>query len=500
MSDMSRALQGALARPWALVLAIVVFAGALRFWDLDGPSFWIDELSSVTISRVPFGLLWSDWMVYETNPPFYYSLLNVWLGAFGESEFAVRSLSVVFGLAAVVVTFVFARAMHSTQAGLLAALLCALSADQLGFSQEARGYIVGYVAGTLSGFALLRLGDDWRAGVSSLRQTWPNYALYVGAAAVAAYTHTTFFILPILANIFMGWVWWFRTPRRAADAFIWIGANLLLAAAWAWWVAVTLRQIEAGAETVAWVPKPHLFNYVAMAAHVIATRSFGAANVLVATVFGAIAVWGAWKLPLERRVFAIVFGVGVPFLLISISFARPVFLEKTLFWVQFVYLTCIAVGVLSLPWQRWRAALAVFVALILFVDALNWSRTAYREPWRQMAQIVGEKAGPKDAVLTDNTLTALDFEYYCRRHSCNGVAVLAVKTRFGARGVGDFFSGFEVDPANVAQIARRYDRIWVASRVDSPAAVLDGVAEQETADFLNDPSGRMRLSVWRVKP
>lgn len=487
-----------LERPWLLMAALIVCGAALRFWDLAGPSMWLDELSSVTISWAPFGLLWSDWMLYETNPPLYYSLLNLWLRAFGESEFAVRSLSVLLGLLGIVVVFLFARAMHATLAALLAAVFCALSAEQLGFSQEARGYMLGFVAATLAGYALIRLADDWTQGVTP-RRSLPIYALYVIATAAAAHTHTTFFVLPILANVFMGWVWLFRTPRRASDALAWINANLILAAACAWWVVVTVRQLEIAGENIAWVPKPDLASYLAMASHIIATRSFGVANALFAAVFAAIAAWGAWKLPPERRVFAIVFGLGVPLVLIAVSFVRPVFLEKTMFWVQFVYLTCLAVGVLTLPWPRLRPALAALIALVFFADALNWSRTAYREPWRQLAAIVRDKAGPQDAVLTDNTLTARDFGYYCRRESCKNIPVHAVKTRIGRKGVGEFFTGLEVSPENVATIARRYESIWVVRRDNDPSLVLRPVAYVERPDVLGDPTGRMALSVWRVK-
>ena len=203
-----------------LSLAAIIALGALlRFWNLGEPSLWADEIASVSFGRAPADLLWSDWMVYETNPPLYYSLLNGWMDVFGEGEFAVRAMSVVFGLAAIAAVFMFTRALHSTFAGLCTAVFCALSAEQL-----------GYVALAL----------------------------------------------------------------------------------WAWWAWITVLQIQTGAETVSWIPKPAIFDTIAIVSHVVATRSFEIANVLIAGVFGAVMAWGWWKLPLEGRVLALVFGAGVP--------------------------------------------------------------------------------------------------------------------------------------------------------------------------------------------
>ncbi len=485
-------------RPWYAVLAIIVVAAALRLWNLDGPSLWTDELASVAFARAPFHLLWSDWMVYETNPPLYYSLLGGWISVFGESEFAVRGMSVVLGLAAIAAIFLFARALHSTQAGVLAALFCALSAEQLGYSQETRGYMLGFLAATLAALSLLRIAHAWREGAAPARQLLPWYALYAGTSAVAVYTHTTFFILPVLSNVFIAWLWIFRTPRRLNDALGWVGANLVFAALYAWWITITLRQIQTGAETAAWIPTPTLRDTVAIVSHVVATRSFEIFNLPFAAAFGAVMAWGWWKLPLERRVLALVFAVGVPFILLAVSFVRPIFLERTLFWVQFIYLACLAVGVATLPWARWRPVLVAAIALVLIADSMNWSRVAHREQWREIATILHDNAQPGDAVLISSATGAVVFSYYCRHLGCEDVPVLAQATERGKRGLGEFFAGPELSVGNVAEGVGGYRRIWTVARTeDDPAPLLEAVATPER-EWLNDETGRMRFTLWRV--
>lgn len=437
-------------------------------------------------------------MVYETNPPLYYTLLSFWIDVFGESEFAVRAMSAMFGLAAIAAVFAFTRAFYSTQAGLFAAVFCAFSAEQLGYSQETRGYMLGLLAATLAGLAMLRITDAWRERAHAVRELWPHYALYAGGATVALYTHTTFFVLPLLANVFIVWLWVFATPRRLNDALGWIGANLIVTALWAWWALMTVRQMQAGAETVSWIPSPTLRDAASIIAHVIATRSFDSYNVLTGAAFAAVMAWGWWKLPPERRVFALVFGAGVPIVLLAISLARPIFLERTLFWIQFLYLALLGVGVLTLPWARWRLAVAAVLALVLLGDSLYWLRTVYREPWRDVAAIVRAQAGPRDAVLTYSAAGAVNFDYYCRREGCANVAVLAMATERGKRGLGEFYEGPEVSLDNAASVLGRYERIWVIARTtDDPTAVLTGAAALAQEDHLGDETSRMRLTVWR---
>ena len=135
---------------------------------------------------------------------------------FGESEFALRALAAILGVLGVVAVFFIGRGLHSNAAGLWAAGFAAVSAQQLQYSQFVRGYTLGFLAAALSIIALLQLASMWRAKSHGKRM--PSLALYAAATTVAFYAHTTFFILPILANIYMAWLWLFRTRRGKQEA------------------------------------------------------------------------------------------------------------------------------------------------------------------------------------------------------------------------------------------------------------------------------------------
>jgi len=113
-------------KTWLLLAGLVAFAAIVRLIGIGVPSLWGDELYSVSFSRIPMDMLWGDWMVRETNPPLFYSILKGWIALFGEQDTALRVLTIIVGLAAIGGIFLFVRALHSTQAALLAVALAAV--------------------------------------------------------------------------------------------------------------------------------------------------------------------------------------------------------------------------------------------------------------------------------------------------------------------------------------------------------------------------------------
>src|SRR5262249_20701377 len=143
----------------ALALGAVVVAAAwLRFHDLARESLWFDEGVSWLMSRLPY-----DEIVRRTaqdvHPPLYYLVLKRWACAFGDSAFALRSLSALCGVGTVAAVFFFTRGLcpappaggaggapgraGGAGAALLASALTALSIFQIAYGREIRMYPLG---------------------------------------------------------------------------------------------------------------------------------------------------------------------------------------------------------------------------------------------------------------------------------------------------------------------------------------------------------------------
>ena len=122
-------------------LALTLLAFALRLYRLAGVEFWFDEGASWVIAHRPI----DDIFTYVRNavsehPPIYYLALHTWIQPVGGSEFALRFLSVVFGVLLVPLMYRLARREFGSSVGLGVGLAAAASPFLFVYSQEARMY------------------------------------------------------------------------------------------------------------------------------------------------------------------------------------------------------------------------------------------------------------------------------------------------------------------------------------------------------------------------
>jgi uncharacterized membrane protein len=172
--------RAALLRALAL-LALLAVAAGLRCYRLDLQSLWLDELFSAVFSRSELGIREVLAVVAEdVHPPAYPLLLHGWLGVFGDTDRAARTLSVLFGVLGVAAMVGLGRAGFDPPTGWIAGLLTAVNAFHIAYSQEARGYTLLFLAAAASygGFLAVAARPGWRSA-----------AAYAVATAAAMQVH-----------------------------------------------------------------------------------------------------------------------------------------------------------------------------------------------------------------------------------------------------------------------------------------------------------------------
>jgi 4-amino-4-deoxy-L-arabinose transferase-like glycosyltransferase len=240
-----------------LILALAVF---LRFYLLDGQSFWNDEGNSARIAERSLQLITAG-AAGDIHPPLYYYLLHVWRGLFGSSEFALRSLSAVLGVLLVGLTYLSGRKAFSVGVGLLAAFIAAINPFQIYYSQEARMYMLLAVIGAAATWLLLGLLADWslacRVNSASDRRKRVKTRFNVfglsarkficGGAyslllAAGLYTHYAFpFVL--VTHFLIVLMWTLVTRAKWQYFFVWIGLVAAAGVLFLPWLPTALRQI-----------------------------------------------------------------------------------------------------------------------------------------------------------------------------------------------------------------------------------------------------------------
>ena len=99
--------KGGLAGRWLAVLVSLLGFG-LRVYHLGSQSLWADEAKSVVVSSWPLLSILAEQASHE-HPPLHYLLLHTLMPLAGRSEFAVRYVSLFFGVLLVGFAYVWKR-------------------------------------------------------------------------------------------------------------------------------------------------------------------------------------------------------------------------------------------------------------------------------------------------------------------------------------------------------------------------------------------------------
>lgn len=180
----------------ALLVTVSLLGFALRLYDLDADSLWIDEISTATRSRLdPISLLKSiPSFGVGVELPLIYVVTRFFVIVFRENEFILRMPAVLFGSLSVLLTYKVGAILWTRQEGLIGGLLLAINAYHVTYSQEARPYALMMFLALLSLVFLLRALQQDR------KSLWAGFVLCM---TLSLYTHY-FAVLFLAAELLFG--------------------------------------------------------------------------------------------------------------------------------------------------------------------------------------------------------------------------------------------------------------------------------------------------------
>jgi len=235
-----------------LLLMILALATGARFYHLGSQSLWSDEGNSAVMAARSLAQIARE-AANDIHPPLYYWLLHLWTRVAGTSEFGLRSLGVIFGVALVWATAELARRLYNDTAGLATAFIAGLAPFQVYYSQEARMYIQLALLATTAVLAFWWFVELERRELSENRRptlyncpilTWPTLGLVFSWIA-GLYTHYAFpLVIGMLSILYVVWLWRSRglgkVGRRLRRWVVLLALALLFFAPW---LPTAIRQL-----------------------------------------------------------------------------------------------------------------------------------------------------------------------------------------------------------------------------------------------------------------
>jgi mannosyltransferase len=234
-----------------VVLALLVCGTALRI-ALSGRSLWIDELITVLKARESLPTLFAG-LADDVHPPLYYALLHEWIGVFGTSPPALRSLSIAWSAVTVLAVWGWSREALPRRSALPAATFAALSPFAVWYATEVRMYAqvlaLTAVAGWLA-FRVLARGPR-PAGLLGL-------GLCLGALVWTHYLASLFvFALGAVALALLAC----RPPARRAAAWVLALCVVALASLAPWLASVAAHRSPTSPDPTQY-PVPDFYSVV----------------------------------------------------------------------------------------------------------------------------------------------------------------------------------------------------------------------------------------------
>ncbi|HEC35001.1 MAG TPA: phospholipid carrier-dependent glycosyltransferase, partial [Anaerolineae bacterium] len=171
------------------------------------------------------------------NGPLYFFLLQGWVAMTGHSVYALRFLSLWFGVLSVPLTYVLGRRLLGRTAGALAAALAAASPYLVWYGQEVKMYSL------ISALALLAIYSLRRAVDGGGKRWWVGQVI---VTSLAFYTHVwSALLVPVQVVLLLSW--WPRWRRRWPEALVSLALLTLPYLPLAFWqVPAALRVRETG--------------------------------------------------------------------------------------------------------------------------------------------------------------------------------------------------------------------------------------------------------------
>ncbi len=400
-------------------IAIILLAAVVYTVGISHESFWYDEAySSVIASYLPWQI--PVQVMVDNHPPLYYMLLSLVRMALGNSEWALRSLSVLGAVGLVALGAGPVRRIFGNRNAFLYAIVVLFTPAILIYAHEARMYslvILAVTAGALYGYL---------AVTENHRRDW---VLFGVATLAAAYLH----YYGLIAAFFLyAFIFFWLVLKRRGRLKMYLIVAAAVAVAYLPWLIVLIRQTLAAhkafwlgplsweAIAVAFI-QPFAYReqfpvmtFARFLSGVQLTQYLAFALAVILSICGLVIAWrkrAEREAGFSRLVFMAYLGVVIITMLVSL-FLIPLFFSRYLLVVSGLFLLLVSLGAGMMP-GKYLPWIAVALLAILNVFTIKDIYTEYfNHPMRQLMEKLDGEIQPNDLIITSDSYSMGPAFYY----------------------------------------------------------------------------------------
>ena len=391
--------------PLPLFLGLTTLALAVRLIGLGSRPLWLDEGYSAWFSAQTWHVLWTEVPNYEPHPPFYYSLLKLWRGAFGGSAIALRLSSVLIAVATIPVVIAASHELERLRPSgrplfraAIASFLVAASPMLVMLGQEARPYPLLIFAYALATWGLLRLLREFKASGPG---SWKSWLALAAGTSLNLWAHGLGILYATCLAVALIPAW-LKRPVGGDRIFRGAATALVILLIYAPCLAIILGRAGdwRGSGWLTWKPEMmlQLVSLYTVPIEVLTVGSAVAALVLILLTKRAIddgmriSGWTA-----ERALLLLWWGPPILAILIS-QLAIPVFLPRTLTPTLVPAYLALSGVLARLDSSRERAMLSAALCITLLPSSVAMGFRPATEEWNAVGAYLHREVQVGDRV------------------------------------------------------------------------------------------------------
>ncbi|MWG33196.1 glycosyltransferase family 39 protein [Halomarina oriensis] len=458
------------------LFAIVLVGAVVRLYGLGGESLWTDELITLEfvqqystlelLVRIP---------LEQPHLPLYYVVLDLWVSVAGTSATALRFPSVAFSVLAIPFVYLVGRDLFEETAGLVAALLFALTQFHVYHAQEVRMYSLVALLTLVSLWLFVRLFEE-----TATRRTTVAYVL---ATVALVLTHPFAALVVLAEGCYV--VVRLATGRSVPRALTVGSAAIAVAFVPVAFMVLTRLSLGGTASTpFPYIPPPTPGLVARVTLQFFAQTAVPALSLFVgAVVVGGLALGvtdGCVSKSLSRSPRATLRGLrerielssepGVELLVVWLvaTFVVPIAVSWVLFpvfWPRYVLPASLALylligrGVTRVKRPQLRVAMVVLLLVAVVPVTAYELTTDTREQWDEATAYVENEASEGALVVVADQITERGFEHYRTRSDLDVEGVVVADSGTGRSPTTD---------EEISALLEGHDEVWlVFSHTDS---------------------------------